>query len=157
MTAASLSVSRFSSPFTVCDLIGTGARLIISLTSCAVARIIHSITHRHGIVHVALPEPLCQDKGYPSIPTASWKMDTIWLQPLPHVIVQSLQQLVRMETMNRAIVLSNGATCECSDLIKYLCHSNCTIPRRFDLELFEYQVPREASNYGDCIFGEVSS
>ncbi|KAF7233163.1 hypothetical protein EG68_08550, partial [Paragonimus skrjabini miyazakii] len=93
-------------PSAACLLIADGARAIISLTSCPVARSIGMITNRFHILHVALPKSLCDDVTN----SEEQVFDTLWQQPRPEWVVSTLYNLIKMEHIPRAFLFSDSTS-----------------------------------------------
>ncbi|THD26914.1 hypothetical protein D915_002308 [Fasciola hepatica] len=111
----------------VCALIELGARMIASLTSCAVSRYIDSVTTRHHILHYAIPRPMCLTR--PSMPSDD-TMHTMWYQPEPSDLAHALYKINEFENVGRGLILSNGQT-DLSKLILILSSTAASQGQKF--------------------------
>ncbi|VDP67911.1 unnamed protein product [Echinostoma caproni] len=91
----------------VCKMMSSNVRLIISLTSCVVARLIEVTTSKHRLIHVAIAQPMCPDIDWDE---KGNETTTIWIQPRPDYVALMLKKLAQMEKPHRGIILTNGPT-----------------------------------------------
>ncbi|THD26915.1 hypothetical protein D915_002309 [Fasciola hepatica] len=83
----------------------SNVRLIISLTSCSVARMIEAATWRHRLIHVAIAQPMCSDLFREDKKNGT---TTIWIQPRLKYVALMLKKLSQMERPHRGLILTNG-------------------------------------------------
>ncbi|KAA3673934.1 uncharacterized protein DEA37_0007182 [Paragonimus westermani] len=143
-------------PCLACRLIAAGVQVIISMTSCSVAKYIEVITNRHQILQIAIPKPLCPDIRFPNFSANNLSFGTLWIQPDPKHIAKTLESIIKMEHVPRAFIFSDGTSGEScgysillstyisvNDII-YLRSSlfSCTIiPSGFSCTLFTTGIP----------------
>ncbi|KAA0198920.1 hypothetical protein FBUS_05119 [Fasciolopsis buskii] len=83
----------------------SNVRMIVSLTSCPVARMIEAATWRHRLIHVAVAHPMCSDLEWEDKKNGT---TTIWIQPRSDYVALMLRRLSRMERPHKGIILTNG-------------------------------------------------
>ncbi|KAF8572055.1 hypothetical protein P879_00546 [Paragonimus westermani] len=113
------------------------------MTSCSVAKYIEVITNRHQILHIAIPKPICPDIKFPDFSANNLSFGTLWIQPDPKHIANTLESIIKMEHVPRAFIFSDGTSGIPELLLKNT--NNHTADNEFDSPVFSphaYQVQR---------------